>query len=93
MITLKVRLCPFNSEPIVMKKDIKTDVVPQLGSNILQGEYRFRVALAELDLATMATTVILSDFKAPKHPIEDMFNNLAELGWVLASPKKEKKDD
>lgn len=93
MITLKVRLCPFNSDPIVMTKDIKTDVVPQLSSNVLQGEYRFRVALVELDLETMATTVVLSDFKAPKHPIEDMFNNLAELGWVLVSPKKEKKDD
>lgn len=93
MITLKVRLCPFNAEPIVMTKIVKTDVVPQLGSNILQGEYRFRVALTELCLDAMTTTVVLSDFKAPKHPIEDMFNNLAELGWVLASPKKEKKDD
>lgn len=93
MVYFKVRLCPFNADPIVMMKVIKTDIVPQIGSNVIQDEYLFRVARVELNLDTMATVVTLADFKAAKHPIEDMFNKLADLGWVLVSPEKKKKND
>lgn len=87
MITLKVRLCPFNGEPTTMTKTSPIDIPPQLGSFVVDGRFKFRVAQVDWDVRSLMNTVIMGDYKDAKVPLEGVITELSALGWGIDNRK------
>lgn len=92
MITLEVRMCPFNGPAVKLTKIVPVDYAPQLGSYIVDSGYKFRVSGVELDIKSLMNTVYLADFKAAKVPLEEAIKELGASGWGYKTETTKTKD-
>lgn len=92
MVTFKVKLCPFNGDMVVISKPSELDKVPDVGTYILDGTQRFRVALVEAYLDTKQIVIQLHSVQMTALQLKEATKELLDLGWKIETNTK-KKDD